>query len=80
MAKDGDFGNGDGDLLGGNGGASTEEAVENAMDVVEVLPDEVVDLGVSGNSFISFILGFVVGSGSLDAGVVFFFFFLELFL
>jgi len=70
VTKDGDFGNGNGDLLGRNGGAGTKKVVENAMDIVEVLPDKAADLGVSRNSLILSILSFVAGSRSLDAGIV----------
>jgi len=47
VSEDGDFWPCDSKLLGGNGGSSAEEAVEDAMDVVDMYPNESVDLWVS---------------------------------
>jgi len=70
VAKDSDFGDGDGELLGRYGGSSAKEMVDDAMDVVEVLPDEVTNLRVSWNGLIPSVLSFIVGRGAFDVGVV----------
>ena len=46
MPKDDDLGACDDDLLGGDCGSGTAEAVEDAMDVLEVFPDELADVRV----------------------------------
>ena len=71
MSEDGDFQDSDGDLLGRDSGASTEEAVEDAVDVIQVFPNEVTDLWVSRNGFIPTILGLIACRGPFDAGVVY---------
>jgi hypothetical protein len=70
VAKYCDFGDSNGDLLGINGSAGTEKVVEDAMDVGEVLPDEVSDLWVSGDGLVPSVLGFVVGRWAFDASVI----------
>jgi len=44
VSEDGDFQPCNGKLLGGNGGFSTEEVVEDAMDVIDMHPNESADL------------------------------------
>jgi len=61
VAKEGDFWDCDGDLLGRNGGTSAEKTVEDVVDVVEVFPDKTPDLRISGNGLIPTILCFVLG-------------------
>ena len=65
-----DFGDGNLDLLHRDGGSGTMEMVENAVDVIEVLPDEVSNLGVGWNGFIPSILCLIVRRQSFDAGVI----------
>jgi len=65
-----DFGDYDGDFLSRDGGASTEEMVEDVVDIVEVLPDKAVDLRVSGNGLIPTIFCLVASWWSFDAYVV----------
>jgi len=70
VSEDGDFRLGNGKLLGGNGGAGAEKAVEDAMDIVDVNPDKVADLRVSRDSLIPSVLGFEVGLRTLDIHVI----------
>jgi hypothetical protein len=44
VSENGDFWNGDGDLLGRDSGTGTEEVMEDAMDIVQVFLNGVVDL------------------------------------
>ena len=71
MPKDGDFWNGDGNLFRRDSGTSTEEVMEDAMDVVQVFLNEAADLWVSWNGFIPTILGLVACYRPFDAGVVY---------
>ena len=61
VAKEGDFWDCDGNLLGRNGGAGTEKTVEDVVDIIEVFPDKMPDLRISGNGLIPTILCFVLG-------------------
>jgi len=70
VSEDGDFRPCDGELLGGNSGSGTEEAVEDAMDIVDMHPNESADLQVSWNRLVPSILGFETGLGAFDVCVV----------
>ena len=63
VSEDGDFWPCDGELLGGNGGSGAEEAVEDAMDIVDVHPNELADLWVSWNHLVPSVLSFETGLG-----------------
>jgi len=65
-----DFGDCDGDFLSGDGGASTEKMVEDAVDIIEVLPDKAADLRVSGNGLVPTIFHLVASRWSFDAYVI----------
>jgi hypothetical protein len=71
VPKDSDFWDGDGDLLGRDSGTGAEEVVEDAMDIVQVFPNEAADLWVSRSGFVPTILGLIVCHGPFDAGVVY---------
>jgi hypothetical protein len=45
--------------------------VEDVMDIVQVFPNEAVDLWVSWNGFVPTILSLVVCHGPFDAGVIY---------
>jgi len=70
MVKDGDCGDCDEELYHGDGGSSTEELVEYAVDVAEVLPNEAADLWVSKDRLVPTTLNFVMRLRSLDGSVV----------
>jgi hypothetical protein len=71
VPEDSDFWDSDGDLLGGDSGAGAEEAVEDAMDIIQVFPNEAADLQVSQNGFIPTILSLVVCCGPFNASVIY---------
>ena len=70
VPKDGNFWCSDGKLLGRYGCAGTKKAVKDAVDITDVLPDEVMDLQVSRNRLIPSVLKFVTCLWSLDTGIV----------
>jgi len=57
-------------FLGGYGGASAVEAVENAMDIIEMFPDEVAHLVVVRDCLESTTISLVASCGPLDTAVV----------
>jgi hypothetical protein len=65
-----DFGDSDEEFLCRDGGASTKESMEYAVDVVQMFSDETADLVVSGNRLIPTVLGFVARWQTFDASVV----------
>ena len=71
MPEDDDFGACDDKLLGGDCGSGTAEAIEDAVDVLEVFPDESADSGILWDGLIVTILCLVAGLRSLDSGVVY---------
>jgi len=70
VSKDGDCRDCNKELCRGDGGSGTEELVEYAVDVTEVLPYEAADLWVSKDRLIPTTLNFVMCLGSLDGSVV----------
>ena len=70
VSKDDNFRDGDEELLCGDGGTGTEESMEYAVDVIQMLPNEVVDLVVSRNCFVPSILGFITCWWAFDTSVV----------
>ena len=71
VSENGDLRNGDEKLRRGDGGSGAEESVKDAVNITDVLPNEAADLRVSRDCLIPTILGFVAGSQSFDAGVVY---------
>ena len=71
VPKDGNFRNSNGNLFSRDSGAGTEKAMEDAMDIIQVFPNEVVDLWVSWNGFIPTILSLIACCGPFDAGVIY---------
>jgi hypothetical protein len=57
-------------LHGRDGGASTAEVVEDAMEVEQVLPDKLSDAGVIWDGLVLTTVDFVSHCGSFDAAVV----------
>ena len=70
VSKDGDCRDCDEELHHGDGGSGAEEPVEYAVDVAEVLPNEVADLWVSKDRLVPTTLDFVTRLWSLDGSVV----------
>ena len=70
VAEDSNFRNCKEELLGGDGGTSTEEAVENAMYIVGMFPDEAADLAVSRSGLVPTVLKFVARCWSFNACVI----------
>ncbi len=70
VAKESDFWDCNGNLLGRNGGAGAENMVEDMVDIVEVFLDKIPDLRISRNGLIPTILRFVSGWWSFDTCVV----------
>jgi len=60
----------DDDLLGGDCGSGTVEAVEDVMDVLEVFPDELIDVRVLWNGLIVTVFSLVAGLRSFDGRVI----------
>ena len=69
--KDNNFRDGDEELLHRDGGTGTEELMEYAVDVIQMLPNEAVDLVVSWNHFVPSILGFITCWRAFDTSVVY---------
>ncbi len=65
-----DFRDSNKELLCRDSSASTAEAVENTVDIREVLPDELADAGVVGQSFIHTVAGFIARDWPFDAAVI----------
>ena len=70
VPKDDDLGACDDNLLGGDCGCSTAEAVEDAMDVLEEFPDELADVEILWNGLIVTVFSLVAGLRSFDGGVI----------
>jgi hypothetical protein len=70
VPKDNDFGDCDEQLQGGNSGAGAVEAMEDAVDVIEVLPHKPAHLIVVGDRFKSAIVSLVASCRPLDATIV----------
>jgi hypothetical protein len=70
VLKDNDFEDRDEQLWGRNGGASVVEAMENAVDVVEVLPHKLAHLIIIEDCFESTVVGLIVSCRPLDATIV----------
>jgi hypothetical protein len=70
VAEDNDFWDCNKKLFSRNSGSGTVEAVEDAVQVIEVFPDEFADAGVVGNHFEAAIGCFILGGGTFDAAVV----------
>jgi hypothetical protein len=64
------FRNCDKQLFGRYGGTSTAQVVKDAVYIVDVLPDELVNAGVIGNCFIAVVLSFVACGWPFDGTVV----------
>jgi hypothetical protein len=52
-------------------GAGASEAVENAVNIIQVLPNESVDKRVSGNGFIPAVRRLISSSRAFDAAVIY---------
>ena len=70
VPEDDDFGDCNEELLGGYGGASAAETMEDAVYIVKVLPNEAAYLIVLGNCLESAVVSFVSSRGPFDAAVV----------
>jgi hypothetical protein len=70
VAEDNDFWDCNKKLFSGNSGSGTAEAVEDAVHIVEVFPDEFADAGVVGNCFEAAIGCFILGGRAFDAAVI----------
>jgi hypothetical protein len=71
VPKNDDFGAGDDDLLCGDGGSCDVKAVENAMDVLKVLPDELANARVFRDRGVAAIISFVVSGRPLNGAVIY---------
>ena len=69
--ENGDLRDGDKKLRCGDGSSGTEESVKNMVNITDMLPNKAADLWVSRDHLIPTILGFVAGSWSFDAGVIY---------
>jgi len=58
------------ELLSGDSGAGTAEAMEDAIDVVEVFPHELVDKGVVGSGGEAAVVSLVTRGRTFDAAVI----------
>jgi hypothetical protein len=70
MSENDDFRDGNKKFLRRDGGASTEKSMEYVVDVIQMFPDEAVDLIVSRNRFVPSVLGFIMHWWAFDASVV----------
>jgi hypothetical protein len=70
VAENDDFWNCNKKFLSGNGSSSTMEAVEDAVHINEVFPNEPVDTGIVGDSFVTAAGSFIARSGAFNAAVV----------
>jgi len=71
VPEDDDFGACDDELLGRDCGSGAAEAMEDAVDVLEVFLDESADSGILWDGLIVTILHLIAGLRSLDSGVVY---------
>ncbi len=70
MSEDNDFRYCNEELFGRDGGTSTAKAVEDAMDIKEVQPDEFVNARIIRQSLIAIITSFKASHRSFDAAVI----------
>jgi hypothetical protein len=70
VSENDDFGDGNKKFLRRDGGAGAEKLMEYAVDVIQMFPDEAVDLIVSRNRFIPSVLGFIMHWWAFDASVI----------
>jgi len=71
VPEDDDFGACNDKLLRGDCGSGAAKAMKDAVDVLEVLPDESADSGILWDGFIVTILRLVASLRSLDSSVIY---------
>jgi len=58
------------DLLHGDGGSGGAKAMEDPMDVLQVLPDELANAGVLWDGVVTAVVGFVTSGQPFDGAVI----------
>ena len=70
MPENDNFGARDNDLLGGDHGSGTAEVMENAVHILKVFPDELVDARVVWNGLIITVVSLIASGWPFDGSVV----------